>query len=74
LAAYADELADELGPDVTIDFDGDRPIIEQVFNVQDLEAPADRARTIAWLQERTNAFINALRPRIRSALRDLTEE
>ncbi|MGO4389060.1 hypothetical protein AB4Y85_16135 [Microvirga sp. 2YAF29] len=74
LAAHADELADELGREVTIDFDRERPVVEQVYSVQDLEDPEDRARAIAWLQERTNAFINALRPRIRSALRDLAEE
>ncbi|WP_324750979.1 hypothetical protein SH591_06200 [Sphingomonas sp. LY54] len=74
LAAHADELAEELGPGVTIDFGGDRPVIAEDFAVQDLEDPADRARALAWLQERTNAFINALRPRIRSALQDLADE
>ncbi|MDX8481551.1 hypothetical protein RFN28_24260 [Mesorhizobium sp. VK24D] len=64
LASEAEELAAELGPDVTIDFAGDRPVIAQDFTVQDLEKPEDRARALNWLQERTNAFINALRPRI----------
>jgi hypothetical protein len=74
LAAQADELAAELGPGVTIDFGGERPVIAQELAVQDLEEPGDRARALAWLQERTNAFINALRPRIRSAVRDLADE
>ncbi|ESX14251.1 hypothetical protein NKJ16_24925 [Mesorhizobium sp. M0179] len=74
LAPQAKELAEELGPGVTIDFAADRPVIAQDFTVQDLENPEDRERALNWLQERTNAFINALRPRIRSALRDLTEE
>lgn len=74
LAAQADELAAELGPGVTIDFGGERPVIAQELTVQDLEEPGERARALAWLQERTNAFINALRPRIRSALRDLVDE
>ncbi|PBB18859.1 hypothetical protein FJ420_06825 [Mesorhizobium sp. B3-1-3] len=74
LAPQAEELAAELGPGVTIDFEGDRPIIAQDFTVRDLENPEDRERALNWLQERTNAFVNALRPRIRSALRDLVEE
>ncbi|WP_296745748.1 hypothetical protein [Mesorhizobium sp.] len=74
LAPQAEELAAELGPGVNIDFEGDRPIIAQDFTVKDLESPEDRARALNWLQERTNAFVNALRPRIRSALRDITDE
>lgn len=74
LAPQAAELAAELGPEVDIDFSGERPVIAQEFVVQDLENPEDRERALSWLQERTNAFINALRPRIRSALRDLAEE
>lgn len=35
LAPQAAELAMELGPGVTIDFTGDRPIIAQDFTVQD---------------------------------------
>lgn len=74
LATHAAELAAELGPGATIDFAKDRPDIADELSVHDLEDPADRARALAWLQERTNAFVNALRPRIRSALRDLAPE
>jgi hypothetical protein len=71
LAVHADEIAAELGPGATINFGGERPVIAQDLTVKDLEDLEERARAIAWLQERTNAFINAIRPRIRSALRDL---
>ncbi|RYF30334.1 MAG: hypothetical protein EOO23_05375 [Comamonadaceae bacterium] len=73
LATYATELGDELGPGTTIDFTQERPEIADELSVLDLEDPIDRARALAWLQDRTNAFVNALRPRIRSILRDLTE-
>lgn len=71
LAEQAAEIAAELGPGVVINFERERPEISQEFAVTDLEDPADRAAALSWLQERTNAFVNALRPRIRSALRDM---
>lgn len=74
LATYASDLAAELGPEATIDFTRDRPMISQEFAVLDLEEPTDRARALKWLQDRTNVFVNALRPRIRSILRDLAAE
>lgn len=72
LAPQAGDLARELGPEAAIDFHGERPVVTQDFVVLDLEDPAARDKAIAWLQERTNVFINALRPRIRSALRELS--
>jgi hypothetical protein len=74
LAPHAEELRAELGPDATIDFESDRPIIAEDLVVSDLENPEDRDRALTWLQERTNTFINALRPRIRSALGELSNE
>lgn len=74
LATYATALAEELGPGATIDFTQDRPEIADELSVLDLEDPADRTRALEWLQDRTNAFVNALRPRIRSILRDLAAE
>lgn len=71
LAPFADDLRSELGPEAVVDFAEERPNISQEFAVPDLENPEDRGVAIAWLQERTNAFVNALRPRIRSALHDL---
>lgn len=69
-----DEIQDELGSEATVDFGQDRPDISQSLTVGDLEDPADRQRAIGWLQERTNTFVNSLRPRIRAALREIEEE
>lgn len=74
LADQASEISRELGSGATVDFNEERPVISDEFAVADLEAPDDRARAISWLQSRTNDFVNVLRPRIRSALRDLADE
>jgi hypothetical protein len=74
LVTHASELEAELGPDATVDFRSERPVIAQEFAVNDLENSEDRDRALSWLRERTNAFVNALRPRIRSVLRDLAGE
>lgn len=70
----AAKIQEELGPTAKVDFSVDRPSIHEDFAVNVLEDPADRAVAIAWLQKRTNDFVNVLRPRIRAALRDLAEE
>jgi hypothetical protein len=74
IADQAEAISGELGPKAEVDFRTERPIVAQQLAVRDLEDPGDRAMAIAWLQERTNAFVNALRPRIRSALRELSED
>lgn len=73
LADQADAIRRELGAGSVVDFAGERPNISAAYTVGNLEQAEDRAAALAWLQERTNAFINALRPRIRSALREPTE-
>lgn len=74
LAPFASEISAELGPAAKVDFNDERPTISQELSVSDLEDPSDRKRALDWLRERTNVFVNALRPRIRSVLRDLAEE
>jgi hypothetical protein len=73
LAEQASEIRAELGPDATIDFSGEKPIVSERFEVPDIESDDGRAKALAWLQDRTNAFVNTLRPRIRSALHELAE-
>jgi hypothetical protein len=46
------------------------PLISDVLRPGNLEDPAVRARAFDWLAERTNTFINVLRPRVRSAAAD----
>ena len=74
IADQADAIRRELGSGAAVDFSPNRPNISQQHAVRDLESPEARAEAIAWLQERTNAFVNALRPRIRSVLREFAKE
>lgn len=51
-----------------------RSLIADEFAVKSLSDPADRARAIHWLQSRTNDFVNTLRPRIKSAAAEISQE
>mgnify|MGYP001244533056 CR=1 FL=1 len=46
------------------------PVIGDALRPGNLEDPAVRDRAYDWLTERTNTFINVLRPRVRSAAAD----
>lgn len=46
------------------------PTISDTLRPGNLEDPAVRARAFEWLAERTNTFVNVLRPRVRSAAAD----
>lgn len=50
---------------------GEPPIDNRAFG--DLSDAAIRAEALAWLADRTNTFINVLRPAIRSAVADIEE-
>lgn len=73
LASDEEAIKRELGRGAIVDFGEERPDISESYTVSDLESADGRASAIAWLQERTNSFVNALRPRIRSALNELGE-
>lgn len=66
-------IQEELGSSAQVSFESDRPDISDKLAVGDLESPAGRSEAISWLRERTNTFVNVLRPRIRSALREIGE-
>ncbi|MDM9621108.1 hypothetical protein [Rhizobium sp. S96] len=72
LASQASEIGQEL-KGATIDFSQERPIVQRLA-LRNLEDSGERERSILWLRERTNAFVNALRPRIRSALVELRDD
>lgn len=72
LEEQANDIAAELRS-ATVDFSKDRPEIAERRTFDNLDLPVGRDIAIEWLQERTNSFINALRPRIRSALKELGE-
>ncbi len=50
------------------------PLIGDSLRPGNLDDPAVRARAFDWLTERTNTFINVLRPRVRSAVADYQRE
>jgi len=66
------DLAAELSG-ATIDFSGNLVEISDKRSFENLETPANHDAAIGWLRTRTNEFINALRPRIRSALNEVAE-
>ncbi len=70
LVEDADDIRKEL-PGAHVDFSKEKPEVSQVYPVGDLDDPDRRANALVWLQETTNAFVNALRPRMRSALQEL---
>lgn len=73
LAADWDTFKEELGPTATvIDKDG-RPSVGDAIQIASFEDPAEREKALVWLAERLNTFVNVLRPRVRSAMADLTE-
>ena len=49
-----------------------RDLISDSRTFGSLADPEKRAAAIAWLQTRTNEFVNAVRPRLRSAVAELT--
>lgn len=50
------------------------PLIGDSLRPGNLDDPIVRARAFDWLTERTNTFINVLRPRVRSAVADYQGE
>lgn len=50
--------------------ESDRPRIQDAIRPGNLNEPQVREAAYEWLRERTNTFINVLRPRVRSAAAD----
>ena len=66
----ATRVCAELGGTATLQTHRERPTIGDRMTVRSLADPDDRARAFAWLAERVNAFVNVMRPRVRSAAAD----
>lgn len=66
-------IKDELGSGAELSGDHDRPRIQDYLQLSSLEDPADREKAFIWLADRTNDFVNVLRPRVRSAVADYIE-
>lgn len=74
LVDQAEAIRDELGFNATVDFQDGSYNVSDRYPVASFDEPAGLVDAIAWLQERTNTFVNVLRPRIRAALREITEQ
>ena len=66
---WADIQAELIGEAKLIDRDG-RPTISEAKVFGALENPQIREAAFVWLAERVNAFVNATRARVRSAVAD----
>lgn len=71
VAEQWEQVQAELGGNAQLVGTDDRPQIRSSRSFGDLEKPEVRKAAFAWLSERVNAFVNALRPRVRSAVADL---
>lgn len=58
----------QLGNEARLETKDGRPRIIDTRRAGRLDVPDEREAAFQWLRERTNAFINVLRPRIRSAV------
>lgn len=56
-----------IGGAVGLDKEGGRQTVIDTLNCGPTDGTPAREEALAWLRERVNAFINALRPRVRSA-------
>jgi hypothetical protein len=70
LSAQASEIKEEL-PFATVNFAEARPRVSESLRVGDLEDAVNRDRALSWLRDKTNSFVNALRPRTRSIEEEL---
>lgn len=69
-----DEVGPLLGGTATLTEKDGRSRIADAWRPGPLDQPEVRARAFEWLAERTNTFINVLRPRVRSAAADYAEQ
>lgn len=70
VAAEWETLRPLLGGSARLDQKQGRPRIVDSKRVRSLADPSERERAYEWLAERTNTFVNVLRPRVRSAVAD----
>lgn len=75
VAEESEAICRELGGTATVEInrDGKLSIVDRLM-ISNLNDPQDRAKAIAWLAARTNDFVNVIRPRIKSAVVEFSEE
>ena len=74
LAKDWDVIGEALGNGASLGNKDGRPRIKEARRVGDLTDPNVQNVARRWLAERTNAFVNVLRPRIRAIADDLADE
>lgn len=75
LVEERDDILEELGGTATLYTDKyDRQIIEDHLRTGPWTDPANKAKALAWLRERSNDFVNVLRPRVKSVAADMRGE
>lgn len=68
-------IRDELGGTASLRVDrNERRLIEDSLRTGPWTNPVEKDRALSWLRERTNTFVNILRPRVKSAVADLSRE
>lgn len=66
-------ISEELGSAASIETDKNgRRLIQDHLRTGAWAIPAERERALAWLRQRTNDFVNVLRPRVKAALADMS--
>lgn len=70
-----DEIREELGgtPSASEDKSG-RRLIQDSFRTGSWSIPEERMKAFEWLRDRTNTFVNVLRPRIKAIVADIGDE
>ena len=70
-----DAIREQLGgtPRIDVEKDGRRLVIDHL-RTGPWTSPDEMTRALSWLRVRTNDFVNALRPRVKAAMADLSGE
>jgi hypothetical protein len=67
-----ENIREMLGGNASLIMRNDRRYISDRCVFEDLDTPEGRVKAYKWLAERTNTFVNVLRPRVRSVVADLS--
>lgn len=67
-----ENIREMLGGNACLIMRNDRRYISDRCVFDDIDTPEGRVKAYKWLAERTNTFVNVLRPRVRSVVADLS--
>jgi len=69
IATEWDDVKEQLGGEVHLRYVNER---RPMFEEYRAYSQAEEGAVVSWMQERLNAFVNVFRPRVKSAVQDLT--